>query len=392
MKTLNIGLFGFGVVGEGIYKVLSDRPTLDCQVKKIVVKDIAKPRNAPSSLFTTEANEVLLDPTIDVVVELIDDAVAARDIVTTAIKQGKSVVSANKKMIAENLVELLDLQQKHGISLLYEGAVCGSVPILRNLEEYFDNDLLNHVTGIVNGSTNYILTKMRTEQRSYSSCLEAAQQNGFAESDPTLDVEGVDAAYKLSLLALHAFGKVVAPTSITRKGITSLTPTDFRYAEEKGFVIKLIANGAVNTSDGSITTSVFPTFLPKGQTLSLVDNEYNGVLIGSSLADEQFLYGKGAGRFPTSSAVLSDISALKYGYRYELKKGRSTKPRAIADVKKKFYLSYENIEEVDLGIFEKISERYTSHTGHYVIGEIYLSRFTEYDFWKNPKVSIVAFQ
>lgn len=205
MKKLKIGLFGFGVVGEGIYRVLADRPSLGCTVSKIVVKNSSKPRNVSSSLFTTSADDILLDPTIDVVVELIDDATAARDIVITAMKNGKSVVSANKKMIAENLTELLDLQKKQGVSFLYEGAVCGSVPILRNLEEYFDNDLLNHVTGIVNGSTNYILTKMKDEKRSYENSLKAAQENGFAESDPRLDVEGIDAAYKLCLLTLHAF-------------------------------------------------------------------------------------------------------------------------------------------------------------------------------------------
>jgi len=391
MKHLNIGLFGFGVVGEGIYKVLNEKPNLNLAIRKIVVKDAQKQRNAPDDLFTVNPDEVLLDNSIDVVVELIDDAKAAFAIVTQAMKSGKSVVSANKKMIAENLEYLLGLQEACGVSFLYEGAVCGSVPVLRNLEEYFDNDLLHYVRGIVNGSTNYILTQMKQECRSYAHSLESAQQNGFAESDPTLDVEGVDAAYKLSILALHAFGRIIDPLAIPRKGITALTESDFQFAEEKGLVIKLIATGAVSETENGLSTHIFPTFLPKNQTLSLVDNEFNGVLIGSGLADEQFLYGKGAGRFPTSSAVLSDISALRFNYRYEFKKGKQTGPEARVQEKRKFYLAFNKGVAVDLNIFETIQERYESNSRQYVIGEINLNQLDNFDFWRQNDVSLVAF-
>ncbi len=213
MKKLNIGLFGFGVVGEGIYQVLSQKPQLNANIKKIVIKHPDKKRNAPSELFSTEADEILNDEEIDVVVELIDDADAAFEIVKKAMNSGKSVVSANKKMIAENHLELIELQREKNVSFLYEAAVCGSVPILRNLEEYYDNDLLNYIQGIVNGSTNYILTKMRTENESYEIALKAAQENGFAESDPTLDVEGFDAANKLSIIN-YSWSKNAEPCSI----------------------------------------------------------------------------------------------------------------------------------------------------------------------------------
>ncbi len=217
--------------------------------------------------------------------------------------------------------------------------MCGSIPILRNLEEYFDKNLLKYVSGIVNGSTNYILTKMKNEQASYYSSLKTVQENGFAETNPALDVEAVDAAYKLSIITLHAFGNIIDPATIVRKGITSLKQEDFQYAEEKGLVIKLIANSSLDESSNSLNTNVFPTFLKKEKTLSSVNNEYNGVLIGSFLADELFFYGKGAGRYPTSSAIINDISALKYNYKYGYKKGCQIADNSPSSINKKFYIA-----------------------------------------------------
>src|SRR3954470_22490119 len=174
-KKSIIGLFGFGVVGEGIYQVLNETPSLNASIKKVCIKHPEKPRNAPASLFTTSYDELLLDPEINVIVELIDDADEAYKIVTTALKQKKSVVSANKKLIAEHLTELIRLQEEQGVSFLYEAAVCGSIPIIRNLEEYYDNDLLQSISGIVNGSTNFILSRIR-EGKAYKEALAQAQQ------------------------------------------------------------------------------------------------------------------------------------------------------------------------------------------------------------------------
>src|SRR5690349_19825361 len=198
-KQLAIGLFGFGTVGEGIYQVLRQMPSLNAQIKKICIKHPEKERNADPALFTTHYEEILNDPDINLVVELIDDAEEAYKIVTTAFRKNKSVVSANKKLIAEHLAELIYLQRQHEVSFLYEAAVCGSIPIIRNLEEYYDNDLLQSVSGIVNGSTNFILTKI-SEGLTYPDALQKAQQLGFAESNPKLDVEGYDAANKLAIL------------------------------------------------------------------------------------------------------------------------------------------------------------------------------------------------
>ena len=237
MKNLKIGLFGFGVVGEGIYQVLSSKQNLGLDIKKIVIKHPDKLRNAPSALFFTNRDAIIKDPEIDVVVELIDDSAAAFEIVKEALAAGKHVVSGNKKMIAENLPALLQLKESSGKSLLYEAAVGGSIPILRNLEEYFDNDLLHYVSGIVNGSTNYILTKMIEEAKGFDEALNLAKDNGFAESNPIMDVEGFDASFKLQIIALHAFGLIVPNDNILRKGIQSLLKGDIQFAFEKGCVM-----------------------------------------------------------------------------------------------------------------------------------------------------------
>lgn len=391
MKKLTIGLFGFGVVGEGIYHVLSEKPQLNVEIKKIVIKHADKKRNAPKELFSTHENDILDDPAIDIVVELIDDANVAFTIVKTAMNKGKSVVSANKKMIAENHLELIELQRKNKVSFLYEAAVCGSVPILRNLEEYYDNDLLNYVNGVVNGSTNYILTKMEIENESYENALKAAQNNGFAESNPTLDVDGTDAAYKLSIITLHAFGQRITSTGILKKGITALNPFDFKYANEKGFTIKLIASTQTDENTQKITPTVIPTFIKNTQTLGLVNNEYNGVLIGSALADEQFLYGKGAGRYPTSSAVLSDISALRYNYKYELRKGIQSKIHSNFSTSRSIYVGFPPNEKVNKKYFETIEESYKSAEYEFIKGTINLNQLKDSGWLENNHISVISF-
>ena len=390
MKTINIGLFGFGVVGEGIYQVLSQKPGLGCQIEKIVIKHPDKPRNAPVSLFSTNASDILHNPDIDLVVELIDDADAAFDIVTKAFEKGKSVISANKKMIAEHHETLIESARKHDVSFLYEASVCGSIPVIRNLEEYFDNDLINSVTGIVNGSTNFILTQMSKNQLSYDDALELAREKGFAESDPSQDVEGRDAANKLQIIALHAFGKKVFQSDIVVKGITSITAFDQAYAREKNFVIKLLATCKADESGSLSELSVLPAFIPKGHPLRLTDNEFNGVIIGGQLSDEQFLYGKGAGRYPTSSAVLSDISAYRYQYRYEYKKGIQPHDAAVGSDEKCFYVRYRSdIPDFDPRSLGSILEKYEDASNRYVVVRCPISKIRSLAGRKD--VSVIAF-
>src|SRR6201995_5285853 len=238
-KKLNIGLFGFGVVGQGLYDIIKTK-NLNIEIVKIAIKDSHKQRTLPENLFTTDRDELLNNPGINTIVELINDTEAAFEIVSRALSSGKNVVSASKKMIATYLNELIELQHKHGTSLLYEGAVCGSIPIIRNLEEYYDNELLHAISGIFNGSSNFILSKGYLENMDYATALKQAQDLGFAETDPTMDVGGFDAKYKLTIAAAHAYGVVVQPEEVLNIGIQTLGAADLQYAREKNQKIKLV--------------------------------------------------------------------------------------------------------------------------------------------------------
>ena len=240
-KQLTIGLFGFGVVGEGLYKILQQTPSLKATIKKICIKQPGKKRNAPESLFTIDKNELLNDADINVIVEVIDDSVAAFEIVSTAMKNNKDVVSSSKKMIAENFTALLELQQQTGKSFLYEASCCASIPVIRNLEEYYDNDLLHSIKAIVNGSTNFILTKMFDEQLDFKQALLLAQQLGFAESNPQLDIEGYDAVNKWAILLAHAYGIIESPQKLLFNGIQNIHASDAVVAKAKNQQIKLVA-------------------------------------------------------------------------------------------------------------------------------------------------------
>ena len=369
-------MFGFGVVGQGLYDIIKTK-NLNLEIKKFVIKNADKKRSLPAELFTTDANVILDDPEINTVVELIDDADAAFEITVRALKSGKNVVSANKKMIATHLEELADIQQEYGTCLLYEGAVCGSIPIIRNLEEYYDNELLHSISGIFNGSSNYILSKIFNENQSYEAALKKAQELGFAETDPTLDVGGYDPKFKLAIVASHAYGIYVNPDKILNLGIDKLSNADIRYAKEKNFKIKLIPL-AKEISPSEVVLYVLPKFVTKDSLLYNVENENNGVLVKAAFADEQFFFGKGAGGHPTGSAVLSDITALRYGYRYEYKKHLDAAQLAYSThYELKVYFRYEDENVLENIAFNSIIERFYGEDSKYVIGHIHLQEIID---------------
>ncbi|MDV6169748.1 homoserine dehydrogenase [Flavobacterium sp. DG1-102-2] len=377
-KTLNIGLYGFGCVGFGLYEVLQKTPGLKANIKNICVKDKNKPREIGIENFTFDQNDILNDDEINVVVELIDDADAAFEIVSAALKKGKAVVSANKKMIAEHFTELLELQEKYNVPLLYEAAACASMPIIRNLEEYYDNDLLESIEGIVNGSTNYILTKTFAENLSYDQALKQAQDLGFAESNPILDTGGFDAKYKLLILLAHAFGHIAKPAELYNVGIDNIGTLELKYAKEKGLKIKLIAQ-AFKTEDGKLSAFVIPKFVSPEERLYTVDDVFNGVLTKTSFADTQFFVGKGAGAHPTASAVLSDISALSYNYRYEYKKIKQQEDLVLSDDVNLNVLLRHKKEDAETfkAKFLTIDEAYTNNESGYITGTITLQNLKE---------------
>lgn len=388
-KELTIGLFGFGVVGEGLYKVLEKTSSLKARIKKVCIKDSGKKRNAPASLFTTDKNELLNDPSINVIVEVIDDADAAFQIVSTALKNGKNVVSASKKMIAEHLSELLKLQQQTGQSFLYESAACASIPVIRNLEEYYDNDLLHSIKAIVNGSTNFILTKMFEEGLDFKQALIMAQQLGFAESNPKLDVEGYDAVNKWTFLLTHAYGIVIRPDEVLFNGIQNVNAGDAIVAREKNQQIKLVAQ-AKKLQNGKVAAFVLPQFVNHDDHLAFVKNEYNGVVIESGFADKQFFYGKGAGSFPTASAVLSDIAALRYDYRYEYKKLYHHQPHELSnDLYLRTYVSFDDWSYVPRDDFEWIEEWHAGEERKYFVGVIAFDKLLNSSWWKENNTSLI---
>lgn len=391
-NKLNIGLIGFGVVGEGVYKVLQRTPSLKASIKKICVKDPNKNRNAPSDLFTTDVNLILNDDEINVVVEVISDTKAAFEFVSTALKNKKHVVSASKKMIAENFTKLLELQKEHKVSFLYEASCAASIPVLRNLEEYYDNDLLVSTNGIVNGSTNYILTKMLEDKIDFKQALLQAQQLGFAEANPSLDIEGIDAVNKWSIILAHAFGIIQHPKKIIHAGIENITAFDFKIAEENNQDIKLVAN-AKTLKDGKIAAFVLPQFVNKRSPLSFVKNEYNGVVIESSFSETQFFYGKGAGSLPTASAILADISALLYNYAYGYKKVYKKEDNQLTnDYHIQVYISAKDEALIPTHLFEHITEAYTNNGFHYLKGSIHAQYFVNNNWHKEKGISVIALE
>lgn len=371
--TIKIGLFGFGVVGEGLYKVLAEAPNASASIKKVVVKDKQKARNIPAELVSFEANDILEDPEINLIVELINDANDAYLIVKTALEKGISVVSGNKNMIAHHLEELIDIQEKSGAALLYDASACGSIPVIRNLEEYYDNDLLISVTGILNGSSNYILSQIFNKEKSYQEALKDAQNLGFAESDPSFDVNGFDALYKLVIITVHAFGVYVKPEEIFQFGIANIQQNDIVYAREKNRKIKLVAQ-VCKTKKKQISMYVLPKLVTSEELIYNVEDEYNGVVIEGEFYDKQFMFGKGAGGFPTGSSVLSDISARLHQYKYEYKKRKFLNQPVYTDqTELKIYLRYRNLVDFSYFDFLSISEKYSSSEFNYVVGTIKLS-------------------
>jgi homoserine dehydrogenase len=378
-KRITIGLFGFGCVGQGLYDVLNHSQVLEATISKICVKDRSKPRKLPMEIFTFDKEEILKRDNLDVVVELIDDADEAFRIVRTALSNGVNVVTANKKMLAEHFEELYHLALENNAALLYEGSVGGSIPIIRNLEEYYDNELLDSVSGIVNGSSNYILTRMELEGLGYEEAVRMAQQQGFAESDPWLDVGGYDSKYKLLLLTVHAFGTVLQPDQILNLGIQNASFDDIRFAQQRNSRIKLVARA--HKQGDKVRAYVLPHFVERGRTLYNIMEEYNAIEVEGAYSDRQTLAGKGAGSYPTGSAVLSDISALTYGYRYEHKKLRKalqngTHNPAIqldTDFDIKVYVRFNDRKDLDRITLIDIEEEYRSPSFNYVVGTVRFS-------------------
>jgi len=312
MKTFKAGLFGLGVVGSGVYTALNQNKKYGISIEKIAVKNIDKKRDLdlPTEILTAHSDEILEAEELDIIIELINDPEEAFCIVKKAFEKGKSVVSAKKKMVALYHQELLELREKYGVKFFYEGAVCGSVPILRLLDQHYKSDEIKSVKAIANGTCNFILSKMTAENQDYDSALKDAQDLGFAESDPYSDVSGEDTRFKLAIMIYHAFGIFVPPNKISLEGINYLDETLVQFAQKHRLKIKLI--GEAYNIGGNIKAKVEPQLVNEKQDFYNIENEYNGIVVDAEYTGEQFIKGKGAGSFPTALAVLSNLKDLKY--------------------------------------------------------------------------------
>jgi homoserine dehydrogenase len=375
MENIKIGLFGFGIVGQGVYEVIRKARNAHAEIVKICVSDLSKPRRVevPDGMLTDKAEDILNNPEINLVVEVINNADDAFSIVKTALEKGVPVVSGSKAMLAKHLPELIEIQKRNKVALLYDASSCGSIPVIRNLEEYYDNDLLLEVKGILNGSSNYILSRVFDHKEPYADALRQAQELGFAEVDPSFDIEGYDSLFKLVIITVHALGTYVEPNKIFTYGISTIHDSDIQYAREKGVKIKLVAQ-VVKVSDEHFTMFVMPEFVGPNKYIYSVDDEYNGVVIRGECYDRQFMFGKGAGSLPTASSILSDIMARQHGYCYEYKKMRfEQRPDYTTDIRLKIYVRYSQTNILHVLQFERICEQYISDESNYVIGEIRLS-------------------
>lgn len=372
---IKIGLFGFGTVGQGIYQVLRKTKNTHAEISRICVRDINKPRavDVPTTLLTDRAADILDDPEINLIVEVIDKGEPAFEIVSKALAKGIPVVSGNKAMLAAHLPELIELQRRNNVALLYDASSCGSIPVIRNLEEYYDNDLLLEVKGILNGSSNFILSRVFDHGEEYSDALRRAQELGFAESDPSFDIEGFDSLFKLVIITVHALGVYVRPEDVFTYGISTIHDSDIRYAREKRVKIKLVAQ-VVKLADSRFTMFVMPEIVQPSRYIYSVDDEYNGVVIRGECYDRQFMFGKGAGSLPTASSILSDIMARLHDYRYEYKKMNYVdRPEYTTDVELRVYIRYSTTNVSHVLRLNRVYEQFISDESNYIIADVNLS-------------------
>lgn len=323
MKKIKIGLLGLGTVGTGVYKLIRMRSDVmertigaQLEIKKILVHNKNKKREGvDESLLTDNWKDILEDEEIQIVIEVIGGIEPAKTMILEALKAGKNVVSANKDLIAEEGRELLDTAQEYGKDFLFEAAVAGGIPIIRPLKQCLAGNEITDVLGIVNGTTNYILTKMFEEGMEFEDALGQAQKLGYAEADPTADVEGLDAGRKVAIMASIAFHSRVVFSDVYTEGITKITAADIAYAKEFDSVIKLL--GVARNTESGIEVGVYPVMLPKDHPLASVRESFNAVFIHGDAVDDAMFYGRGAGEMPTASAVVGDVIDVARDLAYD---------------------------------------------------------------------------
>lgn len=349
-RIIKVGLLGLGTVGSGVYKLIerqkdemTDKTGAGLQIEKILVHNMNKPREGvDASLLTDKWEDIIQNDEIEIVIEVMGGIEPAKTMLLEALNAGKNVVTANKDLVAEYGRELLDAAEKNGVDFLFEAAVAGGIPIIRPLKQCLAANEMDEVIGIVNGTTNYILTKMFEEGMDFQEALDKATVLGYAEADPTADIEGLDAGRKVAIMASIAFHSRVTFSDVYTEGITKISARDIAYAKEFGSVIKLL--GVAHNTEGGIEVAVHPMILPKEHPLASVRESFNAVFVHGDAVDDVMFYGRGAGEFPTASAVMGDVIDVVRDIQYHCT-GRisctcykNTKIKEFKDVKNKFFL------------------------------------------------------
>jgi len=349
--SIKIGILGLGTVGSGVVEVLNKNgPDIQkkvgrkIEIKGVLVRDTAKKRKTevPQHLLTANPDDILEDPEIDIVVEVMGTIDLARQYLLKAFENKKSVVTANKDLIALHGKELFEAAEKADRDLFFEASVAGGIPIIRPLKECLCGNRISRIMGIINGTTNYILTKMSRDKMEFNDALAEAQRLGYAESDPASDIEGFDAARKIAILASIAFNSRVTYKDVYVEGITKINSYDIRYAEELGYAVKLL--GIAKEADGELDVRVHPVFIPTSHALAAVSDEFNAIFVEGDAVGEAMFYGKGAGKLPTASAVVGDIISAARNICFGMP-GRvgctcfnSKKIKPIQEIESKYYL------------------------------------------------------
>lgn len=369
MKTINIGLVGFGTVGSGVVKLLKEQgPILERRVggrlrlKRIADIDVTTPRDVEvdPKILTTDAREVTDDAAIDIVIELIGGTTDAREVSLAALNNGKHLVTANKALLATHGLELFRVAAKKRVDLGFEASVCGGIPIIRAVRDGLVANRILSISGIVNGTCNYILTKMTELDAPFEEVLKEAQAKGYAEADPSLDIDGIDAAHKLQILASIAYGGSVDFEAIHIEGIRGIDPADIQYAKELGYRVKLLA--IAKEADGEVEVRVHPTLIPEDHLLTSVAGVFNAVYIVGDATGSLMFYGRGAGQMPTASAVVSDVVEIVQNILHQRPSrpshvpeiaGEGLRTRAMAEIRTRYYLRVMAVDKP--GVLSKVS-------------------------------------
>ncbi|MCP8968028.1 homoserine dehydrogenase [Ectobacillus ponti] len=376
MQEIRVGLLGLGTVGSGVVTIIEDHQDrlmhqIGCPVKitKVLVQNPTKERGVqlPQDILTTNASDILENKEIDIVIEVMGGVNQTREYILQALRNGKHVVTANKDLMAAYGTELLAVAKEHQCDLFYEASVAGGIPILRSIVDGLSSDRITKMMGIVNGTTNFILTKMSQEGKAYDDVLKEAQELGFAEADPTSDVEGLDAARKMTILATLGFSTNVELADVKVKGITSITEEDLAYSKNLGYTMKLI--GLAKRDGDKLEVGVEPTLLPNAHPLASVQNEFNAIYVYGAAVGETMFYGPGAGSLPTATSVVSDLVAVMKNMRLGVNGNSAVSPqypkvlKSEDEVMAKYFLRLHVRDEV--GVFARITSLFSEYNASF---------------------------